>query len=159
MAAPAVIHQIWINQRPWPRCLSLFFFSNSLPLSFFFSLRFPSFYISSFYTFLRKVVCYWYRVHFHRKRYFSCQDFSLLSRQATKVVAQIAVIRNNIIMFVRTLGSGIISLIAFYPNETGVYYFPQLHIFVFWQQLSVKLSPSILVLSSTSKDKIVMEFI
>lgn len=101
--------------------------SLSLPLcvlSLFLSSLLSSFYTSSFSLFFAKLFATaTYRVRFHRKRYFRCQDFSLLSRQATRVVAQIVVIRNNVIMFARTLGTGIISAIASYLNKTDVYHF------------------------------------
>lgn len=95
MAASAVIHQIWINRRPLAvLSFSIFLLSLLLPLLLLSS------YLLFFFTFLCKVVCYWtYRVCFYRKWYFRCQDFSLLSRQATRVVAQIVVIRTNVITF------------------------------------------------------------
>lgn len=59
MAASAVIHQIWINQRPGHVVFLSFSSLDSLSLSFFFffffSLRFPSFYNSSFTPFFAKL--------------------------------------------------------------------------------------------------------
>lgn len=152
MSASAVIHQTWINRRPWPCYRS----SLALSTSLLFALRFFSLHISLLFRFSSQSCCLpldVYRVHLYCRRYFRCQGFPSLSRQTTRVVAQIIVIRNNVIMFARDSSRD-------YPGNrmlsewNWAYYFPRSHPFVFRERFSVRWPPSILVLSSTIKDKI-----